>query len=72
MIGFRFECESSAEIAALIEAMRAAGIEVQVGTCKSRGAFVHQYGMARVEDAGPVRVPSAVERPALPGRRPRA
>lgn len=61
MISIRLEGDPE-ESAALIAAMQAAGIEVQVGTRKARReGFTHTYAVARLADwttdrQGPIRV----------------
>ncbi|WP_047892955.1 hypothetical protein [Micromonospora sp. RV43] len=65
-----------AEARALLERLRGAGIEVQVGTTKNRGDFAHVYAVVRMPDwpaeapaAGSVRVPVVVGRPIEARRR---
>jgi len=65
-----------AEAMALLDLLSRAGVEVQRGTLKNRGPYVHQYAVVRLPDTapagepGPIRVQAVVERPALgTGRR---
>ncbi len=66
MLQLRIEGEVD-ETDTLIEALRAAGVEVQVGTRKKRReGFTHTYAVARlapaVDEPAPVRVPASVPR----------
>lgn len=68
MISIRFEGDPG-ETQALIEDMRAAGIEVQVGTSKARReGFTHTYAVARRpdrtgDDRAPIRVDATLGTP---------
>jgi hypothetical protein len=62
------------EARAFLDALAAAGVEVQVGTVKDRGEFAHVYAVVRMPNpptpAGPVRATAFVGQ-AIAGRRPR-
>jgi hypothetical protein len=71
MLQLRIEGDQG-EALALTDALRAARVEVQIGTTKTRGGFVHVYTTARmpwyqpVPDPAPLRVQARVGRPTSP------
>ena len=71
MLQLRIEGDQG-EALALTDALRAAGVEVQIGTTKTRGGFVHVYTTVRmpwyqpVQDRAALRVQAWVGRPAAP------